>query len=67
MNSMVRRSPVSSRNARDSSTAFLSVMPLMMLSFSGSSSNTRRVSAPNCATSCSAVACPTPLRRPEAR
>ena len=47
--------------------AFLDVMPLMRLSFSGSSSSTRSVSVPKAATSRSAVACPTPLRMPEAR
>ena len=42
-------------------------MPLMAVSFSGSDSSTRSVSAPNLATSFSAVAGPTPRTTPEAR
>ena len=47
--------------------AFLAVMPFIWLSRSGSSSSTRSVSVPNRSTSRSAVACPTPLRMPEAK
>ena len=47
--------------------ARLEVMPLTVLSRSGSSSMTRRVSMPNRSTSRSAVAGPTPLMMPEER
>ena len=47
--------------------AFLEVMPFRVVSFSGSSSMTRKVSAPNLSTNRVAVAGPTPFSTPEAR
>ena len=64
---MTRRSPVSSRKAAEISIARLEVMPLTVLSRSGSSSITASVSPPNRSTSRSAVAGPTPLMMPEER
>ena len=59
--------PVKARNASEISMAFFAVTPLMVFSRSGSSSSTRRVSAPKRSTMRVAVAGPTPLRMPELR
>ena len=66
-NSSRRRIPICFRKASLMDRARLGDTPRSRVSFSGSSSMTRRASSPNSSMSRRAVAFPTPFTAPEAR